>query len=198
MKKFNLFVFLFFVLGMASAVGDRLIFSINNLSYSQRQIEVTFYIKEALREETASNPELEIIEINQENWQSIMKVFAEDMIVLQEAVRLGSFQINTTALQKYKDLVSIQVEKSKFLQTNFERLGVDKKTLHSEIDNVLRVAGFRKSKRRQNKNDAEITNLTTSQSKWLSELTDRTVIRTYEGAQKYILIQPQQGPTANE
>ena len=183
---------------MASAVGDRLIFSINNLSYSQRQIEVTFYIKEALREETASNPELEIIEINQENWQSIMKVFAEDMIVLQEAVRLGSFQINTTALQKYKDLVSIQVEKSKFLQTNFERLGVDKKTLHSEIDNVLRVAGFRKSKRRQNKNDAEITNLTTSQSKWLSELTDRTVIRTYEGAQKYILIQPQQGPTANE
>ncbi len=180
----------------AAKIGDRLVVSLNNQPYSQRQIEVYFSIKELLRNQVDET----LLMVDENNWRRFLNVYIEDMIILQEAVRLGSFQVNDVALQKYFKIVKSQFEANKKLQANFARLGIDSSSLKSTLSNVLRVAGFRRSKSRLVTSSAKDEDYGTTEDsaarfkkRWLNELKERAVIRTYENAYNYVFIDPSQG-----
>jgi hypothetical protein len=171
----------------AGQIGDRLVVSINNQPYSQRQIEVYFSIKEILRDKIDAS----LLIANKDNWKKFLNLFIEDMIVLQEATRLGSFQINDAALEKYFGIIQLRYQKNDLLQANYSRLGIDSATLKNTLSNVLRVAGFRRSKSKMiDKSSLDELDEPRVTKRWLSELRERAVTRTFENAYKFKVIDP--------
>ena len=176
----------------AEPLGDRLVLSINNIPYTQRQVEVYISVKESLRK---SDAPVRLIEAG--NWMDALTVFGEDMIIQQEAQRLGSFQALEQSTEKFEQLVRDKTKRDKEFGANLARLGVDDVALTRALEGVLRVAAFRRSKDRQaqvgTRPDAEDIESQKESRKWLDELVERAVVRQYQNAQSYSVIQPTLG-----
>lgn len=172
----------------ASPVGDRLVLSVNGVPYSQRQVETYINVKESLRKTNDGNVRV----IDKANWHDALTVFSEDMIILQEAQRLGSFSTQDQLVDKYHAVVRDKISQGGELKRSLARLGVDEPTLAKALDDVLRVAAFRRSKDRQESQGAKTKKMDLSQAKveWLEDLTTRAIVRPYEGAHEYLLIEP--------
>lgn len=176
----------------ADPIGDRLVLSINNIPYTQRQVEVYISVKESLRK---SEQPVRLIQAG--NWTDALTVFSEDMIILQEAQRLGSFQSLEQSTEKFQDVVRDKAKRDREFSANLSRLGVDTVALTRALEAVLRVAAFRRSKDRQaqvgTRPDAEDLEAQKESRKWLDDLIDRGVVRHYQNAESYLLIQPSLG-----
>jgi hypothetical protein len=177
-------------------LGDRLVVSINNLPYSQRQVEVYIAVKEALRVNTKG----QVLVVQENNWKPALNAFSEDMIILQEAMRLGSFQVNDTMMAKYLDIVQSKSATDPRFAEVVARLGIDRKTLLRTLEDVLRVAGFRRSKKRQEDVASKDSDRVPSKGRqrWLRELEERAVSRVYQGAYGYRFINPTLGSSSDE
>jgi hypothetical protein len=180
--------------------GDRIVVSINNIPYTQRQIEVYIAVKESLR----PSPRGESVRlVNVQNWKEAIAVFTDDMLILQEATRLGSFQTTDQNFDKYERVVRDKFKKDSGLVATSERLGIDDLTIAKSLETVLRVASYRRSKDRQavlakdgESADDELAEEAVTKkntARWFRELAERAVIRRYQDATEYLLIQPTAG-----
>jgi hypothetical protein len=176
----------------AVVLGDRAVLSINNTTYTQRQVEMYIVIKESLRKNTA----LESARIvHAGNWLEALTVFTEDMIIHQESLRLGGLQATDQLIDRFSNLIKEKNVKSPLFRATMDRLGADQVGVTRVLDTVIRVAAFRRSKDRQatSTGTPEIDDVDNSQPSWLSELKDRAIIRRYEGAQAFLEISPTGG-----
>lgn len=171
-----------------AVLGDRLIVGINGVPYTQSQIETYIHIKESLRKTMDGNVRV----ISSANWDDAISVFTEDMIILQESQRLGSFSAPDQALDKYLSVIREKLAKGEALRATFARLGIDDASLGHSLEDVLRVAAFRRSKERQDAQAGEAP-AARERPKWLVELSSRAVVRRYEGADTYVTTFPNQG-----
>lgn len=180
----------------AQTLGDRLVIAINNVPYSQRQVETYIAIKECLRK--TANDEVRLVTAG--NWSDAIAVFSEDMTVLQEAQRLGSFQNADQLLDKYQKVVKDKIAKNADLKTQLTRLGIDDQGVARALETVLRVAAFRRSKDRQAQISGEREPTVKGDAaapRWLTDLEDRSVSRQYEGVRTYQIIEPTLGRERN-
>jgi hypothetical protein len=192
----------------AGTLGDRLVVSINNVPYTQRQVEVYIAIKESLRRPRRAAP---VRLVSAGNWSEAVKVFSDDMLILQEAVRLGSFQTAEQNFDKYEQVVRARCKDDDGLRAVAARLGIDDLTIAKTLETVLRVAAFRRSKDRQaavagagaeagkgkakNKDDDEgleedAKAAPAGAARWFVELEERAVVRMFQDAHDYVVIDP--------
>ena len=175
-----------------SPMGDRMLVSINNKSYSQRQMEVFFAVKECLRRDGQPVRLVDAV-----NWQVAFDVFSEDMIVSDESLRVGSFRSTVQQRSKYVKQVGQCLQKDLRVKAHYQRLGTNLSTLQGTVDTIIRLVAFRQSKNRQASiSDGQVAGGAPIDSpQWLIELKNRTVVRRYENADQYMLIQPNLGQT---
>lgn len=175
----------------SAPLGDRLVLSVNNVPYTQRQVETYITLKESLRKTNDGSVRLVVAA----NWSDALTVFAEDMVILQESQRLGSFQAADQMLDKYLGVIKEKLAKGRELQDAVRRLGVDEPTMGRTLDAVLRVAAFRRGKERQDqtlRRSGEEGD-TAARGKWLDDLESRAIVRRYDDAEKYQVLQPTLG-----
>lgn len=188
-------------------LGDRLIVSINSLPYTQRQIEAYATVREAMRSGAVVTGAVVIAE----NWKDAVEVFTEEMIILQEAQRLGGFQAESRLTNRYQTLLTERMAQSASLRETLSRLGYHPKSLRRIIDAILRVATFRRSKERQpNALGGEKSSVNedgppapasapgSGGGPWLDDLKARAVVRNYEDAFRYVMIYPPQTQVTHE
>lgn len=181
-------------------IGDRLVVTINNVPYSQRQVEMYIHVKESLRKTSDGTTRT----ISAANWLDALTVFTEDMIILQESQRLGSFQAPEQAFDKYLAVVREKIAKGPALAAALQRLGVSDQAVGRTLEEVLRIAAFRRSKERQDqqnerddKTDGAGPGTRAGEAKWLTELVARAAVRRYGDAGLYVTIEPTQGEQAS-
>ena len=179
-----------------SVIGDRLVLAVNGVPYTQREVEAYVTVKESLRRTEDSGVRL----IGSRNWPEALGAFAEDTVVLQEAQRLGSYAAPDQALDKFLGVVREKAQHNADLQATLARLGVDEPTLTRTLEDVLRVAAFRRSKDRQESQASQALGARgaahatgKSGGRWLAELTDRAIVRRFQGADAYVVIHPRGG-----
>jgi len=174
-------------------IGDRAVLAINNVTYTQRQIEMYIVVKESLRK----NIGIETARVvNAANWNEAVTVFTEDMIIYQEAQRLGGFQAPDQLIERFVSLIQEKNKRSDVFRTTMTRLGADQVGVTRVLDSVIRIAAFRRSKDRQaSANDAvgDIEDQSGATPEWLTEIADRAIVRRYEGTSQFIDIAPNSG-----
>jgi hypothetical protein len=175
--------------GEAGPTGDRLVVAINNVPYSQRHVETYVAVKESLRK----NGDGAVRLVDASNWSDAVAVFTEDMIILQEAHRLGSFATLDQTVEKFQGAVREKAAKAGAFRAALTRLGVSDQTLVRTLEDVLRVAAFRRG--REKPHDAASPDVKGAPA-WLVELTDRAVVRLFSGAETFVAIAPPEDPRA--
>lgn|GEM_PF-4553399 len=164
-------------------LGDRLIVSVNSTPYTQRQIEVYLTVKEGLRDASVDSAPV----LNSENWPAALNAFADDMIVHQEAHRVGSFQVTENAEKLARGKFEKRRSGDSAFATASGRLNIDDRTLTRTLNTVLRTEAFRRNKERQSivaRTDDD------GAPRWFEEIKDRAVVRYFAGAEKYVEIRP--------
>lgn len=192
-----------FAQGSPARLGDRLVVSINNLPYTHRQIEAYATVREALRPGDGGTR----VAVVAANWKDAIDVFTEEMIILQEAQRLGGFQADSKVAARFQHVLEERMRSGAAVRTTLERLGYDAVGIARVVDAVLRVATFRRSKERQPGGDkgaqhedgppAPASAPGGGGGPWLDELKARAVVRHYDEAFKFVTIQPPQRKKAN-
>ena len=182
------------VLAAQQVLGDRLVVAINSIPYSQRQLELYLTLKQAIRTEKDSPTST----VNANNWKQSLDVFSEDMMVLQEAVRLGSFGAPDQLVDKYNAMLRSKLAHGTTLKNSLERLGVDGLSVARTLDNILRVAGYRQNRNRQESQNQNVKKSSApgtadKEVKWLEELRGRSNIRFMAGAKGFQEIYPATG-----
>ena len=178
---------------LAQQLGNRLVLAINQVPYSQRQIELYTAVRVALFAPADQTGTL----VDSANWNASLALFTTEMVILQEAQRLGSFGTVDAVLEKYSArLQARRTAHGKFAMA-LQRLGADDPALAHTLENVLRVAAFRRSKNRQEAQDISAAGGATptqpgGAAKWLSDLSGRAATRLYLGGDVYQTIQPVQ------
>lgn len=182
----------FTTIAEGAVVGDRAVLSINNTTYTQRQVEMYIVIKESLRKNAAIESARVV---NATNWTEALTVFTEDMTIHQESLRLGGLQAADQLIDRFSNLIKEKNAKSQLFRATMERLGADQVGITRVLDTVIRVAAFRRSKERQAATAGvpEIDDGDGSQPVWLTELKERAIVRRYEGTQDFITIAPATG-----
>lgn len=182
----------------AGELGDRLVLSINAVPYTQRHVEAYISVREALRPNSLPNSDAVVAE----NWREALATFGEDMIILQEAQRLGGFQAEPEILARYFGIILGKIPNHPALRSALTRLGYDNQGVNRLIDEILRVELFRRSKNRvasgldskppgaNDKNAGPSKSLAIGKDLWLTELRERSVIRHYQNAERYLRIVP--------
>ena len=175
----------------AGVVGDRLVVSVNQANFTQRQAEIYLAVKEAIRGGAGDR----VAFIGASNWPQALDAFTEDMAVLLELQRLGSFTVLDQASEKYAALLRQRLREQPQLKAQLRRLGADEPAIARGLDTVLRVSAFRQSKDRQESQSSQAMGQKgqgrpSGAPKWLTDLLDRTVTRRYVGASQYQLIEP--------
>ena len=186
LKKILVAFFLFTpfapAISRAGSVGDRLILSINAVPYTQRQAELYLNVKEALK----AGPSQPVNVITEQNWRDALKVFTEDMVVLQEAARLGSFAAPDELTEKYLTTLKSRLASGSAFSERAKILGLVDSSIGPVLDHVLRVAAFRRSKER-GENGQQSKAAT---SKWLDDLMSRQTVRKFDDALEFVEIHP--------
>ncbi len=175
---------------LLAQVGDRAVLAINNVTYTQRQIEMYIVVKESLRKNTGIETARVV---NAANWNEAVVVFTEDMIIYQEAQRLGGLQAPDQLVERFVSLIQEKSKKSDVFRATMTRLGADQVGITRVLDSVIRIASFRRSKDRQastTETTGEIEDQTGATPEWLTEITDRSIVRRYEGTGQFIEISP--------
>jgi hypothetical protein len=177
-----------------TVIGDRIVLAVNNVPYTQRQLELYLTIKESIR----STLDLNVTVVNERSWSEALNAFTEEMMILQEALRLGSFAAPDQLLDKYNAVLRTKLARNAPLSQTMVRLGVDDLAMSRALDSVLRVASFRQNKNRQESQIAGAQKTApvageAKEPKWLQDLRARANTRVLAGAEVYLEIEPTVG-----
>ena len=203
--------------GSAQKLGDRIVVAINDQTYTQRQVESYITLKECLRKPSDSPQAVNLI--TKQNWTDALSVFIEDMILLQEVIRLGSYQDVSQLIDQYETIVKGKLSTHATLAAHAKRLGFNDLTIAKTLEDILRIAYFRRSKMKQanlipssqRESNEDLNNFfvergddsagSASESavaeeqtqKWFKVLVEQSRVRRFEGADVYVEIFPNQG-----
>lgn len=178
----------------SGVLGDRLVIAVNSMPYSQRQLELYLTIKHSLRPEEIGEQQI----VSAANWSEALTVFSEEMMILQEAMRLGSFAASDQLLDQYNAALRKKMARGTKLQDTLIRLAVDDLAVSRTLDSILRVASYRQNRNRQEVQGLSVKKATANkskdtESKWLQELRGRTNMRVFSGADTFREISPTAG-----
>ncbi len=160
-------------------IADRLVLSVSGSSYSQRHVAVWFVVREMLQEEASIQKQKDKTPLLSEissGWKNVIEKFSEDMVIRQEAARLGSFQPSPKAQIKANERIMARRNVDQDLKATVAALAITDDEISSFTATILQVEGFRKSRERQAPGSIELSN-----GSWLMDLKSRSVIRIYGG-----------------
>jgi len=167
-------------------IGDRLALEINSIPYTQRQVESYLVAKTSITRNVgiAGNA----FDLTDQDWPQALTVFTDDMVILQEAQRLGSFHPADALVNEALGIVKDKLPLTADMKSAIERLDLDDRTLARNLSYVLRVEAFRRSKNRQTTTvrDPNAPSVVMAQKpRWLVDLTSRSVVRQFKGIHPY-------------
>lgn len=180
----------------APEIADRLVLSVSGSSYSQRHVALWFVVRELLQEEASTQTQKDKTPLLSEiatGWKSVIEKFSEDMVIRQEAARLGSFQPSAKAQVKANERIMARRNVDQGMRATLAALAITDDEIASVTATILQVEGFRKSRDRQAPGAQELSknlskNLSTELSggSWLGDLKARSVIRIYGGGDTWV------------
>jgi hypothetical protein len=156
-------------------VVDRLVLELNQTPFTQNQIKNYVLTHITLSdEESVNNLNLS------ESWTRYLAKFLADMIIDQEASRLGSYEPTTKMLE---DATQLIIRK--------DTLGFHRKMSPDQfsktLKKVLRIENFKRIKQRQLSLGATTdTEAGWQQSAWYKDLREKAMIRFFKDAYQYI------------
>jgi len=156
--------------------------AINNVPYSQLQIESYMDIKEALREDPAKSQL-----VSAQNWKIALAAFMKDMTLYQEAAKSSGFRPQRQGVEKTLDRVKNTLASHDNFKNKFGSLGLDDSTLREHISRLLTIDNFRRSRR----------GLSPVSSQWEDDLQNTSIVRWFDGGKDYEEIQPTAPTKAN-
>ena len=180
----------------AGTIGDRVVMEVNGSAFTQRQIELFILLRSALGDPEKGAP---LTVASKENWASVVKVFSEEMIVLQEAQRSGSFLASGKTVETAVALVRENIKRSPVIAARLDSLKPESIEVVRYVGWALRSEAYRRSKDRQSdqqpktgdgKTTAEQNGGGGASNTWKVELIDRAVVRYFEGAKAFVEIDP--------
>jgi hypothetical protein len=177
---FSMWISLYCWLASAQELADRLLIEIDLHSYTQTQMELYLICKDAL----GGGDQIRSVETG--SWDRLLEEFKNDMVMHQEATRLGSFEATARVLEKALDVFQDRKTGSEEIGRQLERLGADESVVRKIVAMAVRVEGFRRSKERQAAVQEGQPDGPQVQQKavqeWQKELIARSVVRYYDGA----------------
>lgn len=163
----------------AAQMLDRMVLEVNKTAYSQRQIEVYCLIREV-----SDSPETGPKGVTAKNWRQRLMQFRSEMIVEQEAQRLGTVKPTAKMVSDMLAKISRRRQQSKALNQIYRDLKVSTEELKGVLASLIRVNGFLSSKIRRGPGPLQVTLDTTAP--WFVKLQDRTPSRLFAGASIFV------------
>ena len=167
----------------AYQLGDRLLLQINNVSYTQRQLEAHTLIREALQ---VTRPSTERLVISAQVWRGLLEKFREDMLILLELERYDRYRPSEADIDTARRYVMQHQEK---LQADFVRLGIDDDMLTELVAVNLKINFYRRAQEQKT---------TTTKPRWLQKIEQRNFVRFYRGSSLWSPIHPQKNSLAGQ
>ncbi|MFW7380362.1 MAG: hypothetical protein ACOH5I_16235 [Oligoflexus sp.] len=183
-----LFGFLFNSVNAKSALVDRQILEVETISYTQRQFEIYFLVKQLL---LSRNEKPELV-LRQENWSSALEEYKNEVLIHQymdqEAQRLSSLFPNKNMLETAYDMVQNRSHKVTVARELIDRHQIRDEEIKRSLVQVLKVQNFLKSRIRLQEDEAPNQNwgydLDESAS-WFFRIQQSLRYRFYEQAREY-------------
>lgn len=176
----------FFIISIETLLGaqfgliDRLVLEVDSFSYTQRQLELYIILKNILSKNKP--PPLTLIDAR--NWDQALNEFQIDMLIEQEARRIGSVHLSDKTIAVARKIVAQRSAKDPTFRLFLEHVGADETTIRKTLITILIVRKFKIGKNLSRNNDSK-ANL----YKWINALQSRIPYRIYEGAKKFEPIQ---------
>ena len=176
---------LIFLAWMFASVGfaepvvvDRILLKINESAFTQRELENYMLVKAIRR----SNRELVA---SQQNWESSVQFFKDDMLVYEESRKLRyPVEASTKIVEDARNIfVTIQTDSE--LKSLADRLLLSEKAIQNILRMMLRVEKFKVEQR-----DTAMDVIAVPQKKRVPFLEKRNFIRMYDEAMTYKRIEP--------
>ena len=153
-------------------IADRVLVTINNIPYSQNQVESYIDVKESLRDDAMKSQT-----VDGSNWTQALEVFVRDTAIHQEASKSSGFRPTKEAVQNLRLRSEKTAASVAQFKTSFDRLGLAGQRIEIEILKIATVESFRRGKQSLNSKDKAIN--------WETELTDRTTVRYFDDAKTW-------------
>ena len=171
-----------------SAVADRIVVVINNLPYSQLQVERYINVKESLRDD-ASKSQV----VQSSNWVLALEEFTTQMAIHQDASKSSGFRPTKDGIEKLRLRCDNAAKTAPQFKPAFDRLGLNKDELENQILKILTVENYRRGKSTLNKTAS-------GRSSWENDLKEHSIVRYFDDAKVYspLVFTPQpSGKTSN-
>lgn len=164
--------------------ADRVILEINSNVYTQRMLEIYLILRGALGSDRVVS-DIEVV--SEKNWKSALDAFIDEMLVLQEAQRTGSFSASGKTIDGALQMIDEALKRHPSALARLAGLDVDANQKMRMVSWILKVEGFRRSKSRQGQDESSVTVKEKKGLKtdWVKELQERAVVRTLDGATTY-------------
>jgi hypothetical protein len=156
-----------------NTIADRVVVAINNIPYSQNQVEAYIDVKESLRDDAARSQT-----VDGSNWTQALEAFVRDTAIHQEASKSSGFRPSRDAVQKLRLRSEKSAASVSQFKTSFDRLGLTGQRIEIEILKIATVENFRRGKQSLNAKDKA--------NHWETELKDRTTVRFFDDAKTWI------------
>ena len=160
-------------------IADRVLVAINNIPYTQLQLESYLNVKESLRDEASSSQV-----VKESNWLQAIDAFINDMMIHQEATKSSGFRPTKETIQKLRARVEKTAAAAPQFKAVFDRLRLTRTELENEILRIATVENYRKGKASLSSNRKNI------QDSWENELKSRSIVRLFDDAKTWKTIQP--------
>jgi hypothetical protein len=166
-------------LAQAQVIADRIVVSINNIPYSQLHIERYMNVRESLRDQISGS-----LPVQQSNWELATQTFVQEMMIHQDATKSSGFRPTKEAIQKLRFKSEKNVAESESFKQAFDRLGLRRTELETEILKIATVENYRRGKRSLDTDPKESSN------NWEQDLSTRSIVRYMNNAKSWIKIEP--------
>jgi hypothetical protein len=153
-------------------IADRIVVAINNIPYSQNQVEAYIDVKESLRDDAIKS---QIVDGS--NWTQALDVFISDTSIHQEATKSSGFRPTKEAVRKLRLRSENAMATAPQFKASFDRLELAGQRIEIEILKIATVENFRRGR--------QSLNATDKSSNWEAELKDRTTVRFFEDAKTW-------------
>lgn len=153
-------------------IADRVVVAINNIPYSQNQVEAYIDVKESLRDDAINSQT-----VDGSNWTQALEVFISDTSIHQEATKSSGFRPTKEAVRKLRLRSEKTMATAPQFKASFDRLELAGQRIEIEILKIATVENFRRGRQSLNAKDKA--------SNWEAELKDRTTVRFFEDAKTW-------------
>jgi hypothetical protein len=190
MKKIQLFtsiLCLFFSLSFSSPVtaqilGNRLILDINNISFTQRELEVYILVRKILDHQVNMQ---ENYRMKQELWVPSLEDFKNDMLMVMESERLRQSRGSEQERQKLYAEVETATQNN-FIQGYIILLGINSQDLKAAVDKYMLTLALKKNPEIYGKNNKQKISF----EEWISQLEKSYFLHFFNEADIYKPITP--------